>query len=368
MRTVLVLALCAVVATAHVYFQETFSDGWENRWVKSSVKDAEGTAGEMKVTAGKWYNNAEEDKGLQTSQDARFYIVSAPMEDWSNKDKTLVLQYQIKHEQKIDCGGGYLKLIPKDAFTDATKFAPDSKYNIMFGPDVCGTSTRKTHLIFGKDGVNHLINKEIKCETDQLTHLYTLIVNPDNTYEVLIDNESVQKGNLEDDWDMVPPKEILDPEANKPEDWVDEPEMDDPADKKPEGWDDIPALIKDPSAKKPEDWDDETDGEWEAPMIDNPEYKGPWKAKKIPNPAYKGVWVHPKIANPEYKPNPNLYAYDSFAHVGIEIWQVKAGTIFDNIVVTDSLEEAKTWAAKWTAMKDGEKKMFEAEEEKRRAQ
>ena len=27
-------------------------------------------------------------------------------------------------------------------------------------------------------------------------------------------------------------------------------------------------------AKKPDDWDDEEDGEWEAPMIDNPEYKG----------------------------------------------------------------------------------------------
>lgn len=31
--------------------------------------------------------------------------------------------------------------------------------------------------------------------------------------------------------------------------------------------------IPDPDAKKPDDWDDEMDGEWEPPMITNPEYK-----------------------------------------------------------------------------------------------
>jgi len=32
---------------------------------------------------------------------------------------------------------------------------------------------------------------------------------------------------------------------------------------------------------KPEDWDDEMDGEWEPPMIDNPEYKGEWKPRQV---------------------------------------------------------------------------------------
>ena len=36
---------------------------------------------------------------------------------------------------------------------------------------------------------------------------------------------------------------------------------------------DRPQNIPDPDAKKPDDWDDEIDGEWEPPMIDNPEYK-----------------------------------------------------------------------------------------------
>ena len=57
---------------------------------------------------------------------------------------------------------------------------------------------------------------------------------PDNTYEVLIDNQQSQSGSLEDDWDFLPPKEIKDPEAKKPEDWDDRAKIDDPEDKKPE--------------------------------------------------------------------------------------------------------------------------------------
>ena len=40
------------------------------------------------------------------------------------------------------------------------------------------------------------------------THLYTLIVRPDNTYEVKIDNEKVETGELEADWEFLPPKKI----------------------------------------------------------------------------------------------------------------------------------------------------------------
>jgi calreticulin len=99
-----------------------------------------------------------------------------------------------------------------------------------------------------------------------------LIVRPDNTYEVKIDNSKVESGKLEDDWDFLQPKKIKDPEAKKPEDWDDNEKIDDPDDTKPEDWD-KPEHIPDPDAKKPDDWDDEMDGEWEPPMIDNPEYK-----------------------------------------------------------------------------------------------
>jgi len=348
-----------------VYFSEDFEGDWESRWVVSNHKQADGTAGKFDVTAGKYYGDAEEDKGLHTTQDAKFYAISTKLhEEFSNKDKTLIVQYRVKNEQNLDCGGGYLKLLPTGL--DQTSFNGDSVYNIMFGPDICGSSTKRVHLIFNYDGKNHLINKNVPCESDEASHLYTLIVRPDNTYEIRIDNKQKASGKLEDDWDFLAPKKIKDPKISKPKDWVDEKEIADPEDKKPEGYDDVPKEIPDPEADKPEDWDDDLDGEWEPKMIFNPEFKGDWKPKMIPNPAYKGEWVHPEIDNPDYKPDSNIYAFDSNAFLGIEIWQVKSGTIFDDFLVTDSVEEAESAAEKVLKRIEGEKKMKEDEEKKKR--
>jgi len=362
--TTLVAALLGV-SYANIYFQETFDDSWESRWVPSKFKESEGTQGKWGLSAGKYYNDASEDKGLQTTQDAHFYQITSSFPKFSNKGKTLVLQYSVKHEQRIDCGGGYIKILP-DGF-DPEKFNGDTTYNIMFGPDICGSSTKKTHVIFTYKGKNHLIKNDIKAESDEFTHLYTLILKSDNTYQVQIDGKEVAAGSLKEDWDMLPAKKIKDPKASKPSDWVDEKQIADSTDKKPEGWDDIPAEIADPDAKKPDDWDDDLDGQWEAPMIDNPDYKGEWKAKMIDNPAYKGEWVHPEIDNPDYLDDDSLYVFENNAAVGFELWQVKSGSIFDNILITDDLEEAKKFAEKTEKTRAGEKKMFDKGEEERRA-
>lgn len=225
--------------------------------------------------------------GLKTMDDARFYAISTAFEEFSNKDKPLVVQFSVKHEQNIDCGGAYIKLFPKGVDQPKLHGGEDEdKYNIMFGPDICGY-TKRTHVIFHNKDQNHLIKNDVRCESDQLTHVYTLIVKPDRTFEVLIDGKSERAGSIVDEFDILPPKQIQDPSVSKPDDWVDEKMMDDPNDVKPEGYDDIPKEIADPEASKPDDWDDEDDGEWEPPMIPNPEYKGPWKPKRIENPDYK---------------------------------------------------------------------------------
>jgi calreticulin len=366
--SILIAVILGLVAfsAATVHFKETFDKGWEKRWVPSTFKEAEGTQGKWEVSAGKFYGDAEADKGLRTSEDAKFYQISAAFPEFSNKGKDLILQYSVKHEQNIDCGGGYIKILPAEG-VDQKTFNGDTPYNVMFGPDICGSSTRKTHLIFNYKGKNHLIKKEIKAETDQFTHLYTLKLHPDNTYEVDIDGTEVSKGSLKEDWDMLPPKEIKDPKASKPSDWVDEKMIPDPTDKKPAGWDDIPKEIPDPAATKPEDWDDELDGEWERPVISNPEYKGEWSPKMIENPEYKGEWVHPLVPNPDYYDDDNLYLYESNKYVAFEIWQVKSGTIFDNILVTDDEDEAKKFAELSNKTREDEKKMYEKQQEEQRA-
>ena len=85
--------------------------------------------------------------------------------------------------------------------------------------------------------------------------------------------------------------------------------MDDPDDKEPEDWV-TDEKVKDPEASKPDGWDDEEDGEWEAPMIDNPDYKGAWRAKRIDNPAYKGEWKAKQLDNPDFVKD--VYGYSGF--------------------------------------------------------
>eukprot|EP01098_Paradermamoeba_levis_P014065 TRINITY_DN65_c0_g2_i1.p1 TRINITY_DN65_c0_g2~~TRINITY_DN65_c0_g2_i1.p1 ORF type:complete len:442 (-),score=205.48 TRINITY_DN65_c0_g2_i1:441-1649(-) len=354
----------AVAVSSTVYFEENFGAGWEDRWVISQNKVKEGTAGKFGWTAGKFAGDRDE-KGLQTSEDARFYQISSKFTPFSNKGKDLVFQFSVKNEQDLDCGGGYWKLLPGDL--DQEAFYGESPYYVMFGPDVCG-STKRVHVIFNYKGKNHLITKEVAPKTDTFTHYYTLVVTPEKEYQVLIDNEVVQKGKLFEDWEFLPPRKIKDPSASKPADWVDEAEIADPEDKKPEGHDDVPATIADPEAKKPEDWDDELDGSWEAPQIANPDFKGEWKPKMIPNPAYKGPWEHPLIDNPEFSEDESVAVYDNIGAVGLEVWQVKSGTIFDDILVADDLAEAKKRVDDAQAELKAEKEAHEqAEKEKQEA-
>merc|ERR1712066_193738 len=189
-----------------------------------------------------------------------------------------------------------------------------------------------------------------------------LVVKPDNTVRVEIDEEKIYEGSLKEDWELLKPKEISDPDDKKPSDWVDDSMMDDPGDKKPEDWVEEKRIV-DPEAKKPDDWDDEEDGDWEAPMKDNPSYKGEWTVKRITNPAYKGFWEAKKIANPDYEDDDMLYKYADFGFIGFDLWQVKGGTIFDNVIICDDKAEADAFAAKWKALSEIEKAATKKDEE-----
>ncbi|KAH9552648.1 hypothetical protein CY35_09G077500 [Sphagnum magellanicum] len=360
----LLLLLYITVACAEVIFEERFEDDWESHWVISEFKKSDGLNGQWLHTAGKWYGNPD-DKGIQTTPDARYFGISAKIPEFNNKDRTLVLQYSVKHEQKIECGGGYVKLL--SGYVNQRQFSGNTPYSIMFGPDICGTQMKKIHAIIQYKGLMYPLKKDLQCETDHLTHVYTFIIKPDASYIILVDNEMRASGSMYTDWDILPPRQVEDTDAKKPDDWVDQEYIHDPESKKPEGYDSIPKEIPDPDAQKPADWDEEEEGKWSAPMIPNPDYRGPWKVKKIKNPAYKGKWKTPLIANPEFKDDPDLYVFGPLKYFGIELWQVKAGSIFDNILITDDPDYAKAVAEEtWQKNKDAEKEMFlEKERESR---
>jgi len=340
------------LASGKIYFSDTFGAGWESRWTPSEWKKSDGTQGTFVAATGKWFKDAAEDTGIQTSEDSRFFGTSASFDSFSNDGKELIIQYQAKYEKDVECGGGYMKIGPK--MDDPKAFGDPTPYNIMFGPDKCGY-TKRTHLIFTYKGKNVLKKTDLpyKQEGEGTSHLYRLILKPDNTVKVEIDEENVYEGSIKEDWEILLPKEIEDPDDKKPAEWVESSMMDDPEDKKPDDWVQEKRIIDD-EAKKPEDWDDEEDGEWEAPMKDNPAFKGEWTVKRISNPEYKGVWEAKKIANPEYVDDDKVYSFADFGFIGIDLWQVKGGTIFDNVMITDDLAEADTFAKKWKVLSEFE--------------
>merc|ERR1719409_2629631 len=365
MQRTLKLASCfgAVLAQGKIYFQEDFGDGWEGRWVTSTWKESESTQGKWTTSAGKWFSDEKEDTGLYTSEDSKFFGISAGFDSFSNKGKDMIVQYQAKYEKDVECGGGYLKMGPK--MDDQKTFGDPTVYNIMFGPDKCGYNKR-THLIFQYKGKNVLKKTDLAYKHDALevSHLYTLTVKPDNTVKVEVDQEEIYSGSLKEDWEVLKPKKIPDPDDKKPDSWVDEAMMDDPEDKKPDDWVTEKRIV-DSDAKKPDDWDDEEDGDWEPPMKDNPEFKGEWMVKRISNPEYKGVWTAKDIDNPEYEDDENVYLFEDNGFIGFDLWQVKGGTIFDNVLITDDVAESDEAAKKWKTLSDIEKEKKKEEDDKK---
>jgi Calreticulin family len=234
------------------------------------------------------------------------------------------------------------------------------------------------------------------------TKLYTLIINPDQTYVELVDDKEVSSGSLLKDFDppVNPEKEIDDPNDSKPADWVDEVKIADSDARKPEDWDEDapyqipdedavqpedwlseePETIPDPDAIKPEEWDDEEDGDWIAPSVKNPKceqasgcgpwkrpnkanpaYKGKWYAPMIDNPAYKGEWAPRKIANPAYFSDETpVQSLNKIGGVGIELWTMTEDILFDNIYVGHSVEDAKALAQESFHLKEDAEKRKEA--------
>lgn len=380
-------------------FLEQFTDDWDTRWTPSHAKKEDSKSDEEWQYVGEWsveeptvFPGISGDKGLVLKNPAAHHAISAKFpKKIDNKGKTLVVQYEVKLQNGLECGGAYMKLLQDNKKLHAEEFSNTSPYVIMFGPDKCG-ATNKVHFIFkhknpktGEYEEKHLKSPP-QAKTAKLTSLYTLIVKPDNSFEMLIDGKSAKNGSLLEDFTPAvnPIKEIDDAKDTKPETWVDEARIPDPEATKPEDWDedapfevvdeeatkpddwleDEPTSIPDPEAEKPEDWDDEEDGDWiapmvpnqkceeasgcgkwEKPMIKNPSYKGKWTAPYIENPDYKGVWAPRKIANPDYFEDKSPSNFEPMGAIGFEIWTMQSDILFDNIYIGHSIEDAEALRA-----------------------
>jgi len=385
-------------------FYETFDESFSGSWIVSEKEDYKGEWKREK-------SEGHDDYGLLVSEPAKKYAIVKELDEPVSLKDGIVLQFETRLQSGLECGGAYLKYLrPQEAGWVPKGFDSESPYSIMFGPDKCGT-TNKVHFILKhknpKSGeyVEHHLKFPPSVPHDKLTHVYTAILKSDNELQILVDGEEKKKANFlaSDDFEppLVPAKTIPDPDDVKPEDWDERAKIPDPEAAKPEDWDedapleivdedavkpegwldDEPEEIDDPEATKPEDWDEEEDGEWEAPKTDNPKCEeapgcGEWKKPMKRNPAYKGKWHAPLIDNPNYKgiwkpqdiPNPNYFELDQpdfepIAAVGIEIWTMQDGILFDNILVAkDEKAAASIRDTTWKPKFDAEKEKQKAEE------
>lgn len=402
-------------------FLEQFTDGWDARWKPSHArKDTKGgTDSESWTYIGEWsveepsvYKGMEGDKGLVVKNAAAHHAISAKFpKKIDPKGKTLVVQYEVKLQNGLECGGAYLKLLRENKDLHREEFSNATPYVIMFGPDKCG-HTNKVHFIF-----NHKSPKTGEYEEKHLstpptakivksTELYTLIIHPNNTYVVKQNNEEVKSGSLLTDFQpsVNPPKEIDDPNDKKPADWVDEAKIPDPLATKPDDWDEDapyeivdedatmpddwlvnePTAVPDSEAEKPDDWDDEEDGDWvppnmpnpkcqdisgcgpwSKPMKSNPDFKGKWTPELIDNPDYKGPWAPRKIKNPNYFEDKNPANLEPIGAIGFEIWTMQSDIMFDNIYIGHSVADAEKLALEaWKPKHDAETELMDADKPK----
>lgn len=385
------------------YFTEPFNSqtAYKKKWTNSQAKK-DGTDESIAKYDGQWSVEEPKDAGLEgdlaliLKTKAKHHAISAKMDKpFEFKGKPFIVSYEVKFQNGLDCGGAYVKLLSKSDKVELSNFHDKTPYTVMFGPDKCGMD-HKLHFIFrhknpktGEFEEKHAKKPSGSLDsyfTDKKTHLYTLVINPDNSFEVLVDNKVVNSGSLLEDMSppVNPPKEIDDPHDKRPADWDDKEKIPDPDATKPDDWDenepeeivdedaekpdgwldDEENLIPDPDAEKPDDWDEEMDGEWEAPLIDNPackdapgcgawtkptiknpKYKGKWKAPMIDNPDYQGIWKPRRISNPDWFEDLEPYKMTPIHALGLELWSMTDHIIFDNFLVTDDKEVHSSWVA-----------------------
>lgn len=397
----------------NAYFAELFPEPkLPSNWIISKAKKDDLGSEDIGKYNGEWAVSAPDqivlknDFCLIVKSKAHHHAISSKLQKpfVFNAGKSLIVQYEVKLQNGLECGGAYIKLLTGSSL-NLDEFNDKTPYSIMFGPDKCGAQSKLHFIVKYRNPKSGDIKEHQAKQPDgsiekyfsrEKSHLYTLVLHPDDSYKVFVDETEVMKGDLKSTLlpAIVPEKEIEDPTDKKPEDWDEREKIPDLTAKKPDDWDENapekiedtnaqkpsdwyenePEYVPDEKAVKPTDWDEEMDGQYEAPLVKNPKCEkssgcGPWKRPMIANPAYKGKWSAPMIDNPKYQgkwaprrvANPEFFEteslFDSMQTInalGIELWTMSDGIAFDNFLITDDKLVADeiatlTWRVKTAA-------------------
>lgn len=140
-------------------FLEQFTDDWESRWKVShakKLKDKSSNTEEEWAFVGTWsveeptvLKGMEGDKGLVLKDKAAHHAISAMFaKPIDPKKKDLVVQYEVKLQNGLECGGAYMKLLQQNKALGKEEFSNASPYVIMFGPDKCGATNKVGRTVY----------------------------------------------------------------------------------------------------------------------------------------------------------------------------------------------------------------------------
>lgn len=224
----LMLIVCAAYEPPSVkaLFVETFQENTQH-WVPTKNATYTGSWSVSGPPMG-FPQAIQGDKWLWATKPHKHSAIStkfpAPIDP--TKGKSFVIQYEFRVATKLwNCGGGYLKFFSDPDF-DCESFCSNNQYKLMFGPDRCGDE-RKVHFIITsgtRENIteHHLVDPP-KPKLDDMTHFYQLEIDLENDqFNIFIDFENVRNGSLYNNFEppLVSQKEIPDPSAQKPKDWV----------------------------------------------------------------------------------------------------------------------------------------------------
>ncbi|EAY18758.1 Calreticulin family protein [Trichomonas vaginalis G3] len=351
-------------------FYDNFTDPFVmKRWIQSRNASFNG----------KWVNELSYplqgrrgEKGLVITDKEKSSLISqilpAPI---FTLNETIVIQYEVRAQLVYSCFKSLLRIHTKsfDPFHQTNK----THGTIEFGP-VHNNKKTKAILNFYTEDKNgsliaHKIEKDIKIPYDEIAHLYTLIIRPNNTFEYMIDGMSFLNGTFTDSFKepVVQPKYIDDPTDKKPSDWVDDEFIPDPNAVKPDDWnesepefilnprllkkpygweEDEPEMIPDPKDTVPDEWNEYLYGTYKRRKIKNPKCRvgcGPYKPPMIKNKKYKGKWTPPLIKNPKFIkvwtpkqiPNPKFTYEYNYSLPGITGFTFNIWSYFHDVLVTN---------------------------------
>ena len=87
------------------------------------------------------------DEGLVVKTPAAHHAISAAFDEVVDpKGRGVVVQYDLKMQEGLECGGAYIKLLTESKKGIQNKeFDDKTPYTIMFGPDRCGNTNKVNH-------------------------------------------------------------------------------------------------------------------------------------------------------------------------------------------------------------------------------